>query len=267
MNKVEERTFIEFEIDGQKLFGVLHLPLNHKGGKVPAVMMYHGLAGNKTGRYRMYVKLAKALSKVGIASFRVDFRGCGDSDGEFSEATVQAFLKDAQVSLQHLVERPEIDSSRIGLFGRSFGAAIALLSAENYPKVKSLALWAPLFNTNQWAEKWRFFNEKDTPQYVRDQMLNIDGQQGSKEFFTEFFALNLERPLQVLKNKPLLHIHGVKDTTIDLHHADLYQQFRNDAPALSKFIRLPEGDHDFAHREDQQLAIKETVEWFKNTLA
>ncbi len=69
-----------------------------------------------------------------------------------------------------------------------------------------------------------------------------------------------------LHNTPLLHIHGEKDPVINIHHADLYKEKRRHADAPSKFITLPEGDHDFANRPDQLAAIAETVEWFKSTL-
>lgn len=264
MKKVEEKESIVFEIDHQKLFAVMHLPLNVS--KAPAVLMCHGLAGNKTGRFRIYVNLAKELAKVGIASFRVDFRCCGDSDGDFSEATVNGFIKDAKVSLQQLVNHPGIDSHRIGIFGRSFGAAIALMAAHEYKKIKSLALWAPLYNTEQWHAKWRYFNDENTPSHVRDLMLSIDGQLGSFEFFDEFFKIDLKPKLDALQHIPLLHIHGTKDTVIDFHHADLYKKERSKAEAQTKFVKLEAADHDFAARHDQLKAIAETVDWFKNTL-
>lgn len=265
MIKVEEKESIVLEIEGQKLFGILHMPINNHG-KVPAVLMCHGLAGNKTGRFRIYVNLAKELAKVGIASLRVDFRGCGDSDGEFSEVTVKGFLRDAHVSLRHLTHHAGIDASRLGIFGRSFGAAIALMAAEEYKKIKSLTLWAPLYNTHQWLEKWRYYNDKSTPHHERELMLSIDGQLGSFEFFDDFFKIDLEPTLDFLQDVPLLHIHGAKDSTINIHHADLYEEKRNKASAPSKFIRLPDADHDFAHRRDQVQAITETVDWFKSTL-
>ncbi len=264
MKKVEEKESIVFEIDGQKLFGVLHMPLNQS--QTPGVLMCHGLAGNKTGRFRIYVNLAKELAKAGIASLRVDFRGCGDSDGEFSEATVKGFVKDACVSLQYLIHHSGIDPTRIGLFGRSFGAAIALMTAHESKNIKSLGLWAPLYDIHQWQEKWKLFNDEQTPKDVQEQLLSVDGQMGSYDFFDEFFKINLEPNLDFLQDVPLLHIHGEKDSVIDIHHADLYKKKRKTASALSKFIRLPEADHDFASKQDQLIAINETVNWFKKTL-
>lgn len=264
MEKIEEKEPVVFEIEGEKLFGIMHLPLNAK--KTPAVLMCHGLAGNKTGRFRIYVNLAKELAKNGIASLRVDFRCCGDSDGDFSDATVKGFVKDAHVSLDYLIHHHGIDPNRIGIFGRSFGAAIALMAAHHYKKIKSIALWAPLYDTDQWQKKWQYFNKENIPDYERELLLSIDGQLGSRKFFDEFFKIDLEPDLDFLQNIPLLHIHGEKDMTIDINHAEKYQAKRKHAQASTKFIRLADADHDFAHRQDQLTAIEETVKWFKSTL-
>ena len=203
MNIVEERGTCHMKIDGHNLLGILHRPLHTKNA--PAVLICHGLAGNKTGRYRLYVTLAKELAKIGIASLRVDFRGCGDSDGEFSEVTVSGFIEDAKQSLQYLIDQKDIDANRIGLFGRSFGAAIAIMTAAAYEHTKSLALWAPLFNTEQWQQQWALFNEKTTPDSIREQMLHIDGQKGSFEFFDEFFKLDLHAKLKNLRRALVAH--------------------------------------------------------------
>ena len=65
---------------------------------------------------------------------------------------------------------------------------------------------------------------------------------------------------------PLLHIHGEKDTTIDSKHHEGYINGRQNASALTKTITLPNADHDFSDPEDQQRAIEETTQWFKETL-
>jgi uncharacterized protein len=141
-----------------------------------------------------------------------------------------------------------------------------VMTAAEYQKVKSISLWAPLFDTKQWEEKWNYCMKKDTPQELRDQMLVIDGQQGGEKFFKEFFTINLEKPLGKLKNIPLLHIHGVKDDTISIKQAEYYEQARKSALAPTEFIKLPTADHHFADPDDQQKAIQETVKWFKSTL-
>ena len=81
MRKIEERQSVVLENEGQKIFGILHRPIHVDS--CPAVLICHGLAGHKTGQYRIYVILAEKLSEAGIASFRIDFRGSGDSEGKF----------------------------------------------------------------------------------------------------------------------------------------------------------------------------------------
>ena len=136
MDKFETCESVEFEVEGKQIFAILHRPIVQKHHTVPAVLMCHGLAGNKTGRFRIYVNLARELSKAGIATLRVDFRGCGDSEGDFIDSTVHGFIEDALKSLDVLSHSKGIDQERIGIFGRSFGAAIAIITAAKFQKIK-----------------------------------------------------------------------------------------------------------------------------------
>ncbi|MEX2305295.1 MAG: alpha/beta hydrolase, partial [Waddliaceae bacterium] len=152
MDKYEDRTEIVLENFGEKIFGIFHLPIGIK--KPPCVMFCHGLAGHKIGEHRVYVYLAELLSKVGIASLRVDFRGSGDSEGEFSEMTLEGEVSDALVALNFLRESPLVDPERIGIYGRSFGAAVDIIAAKRMGNIRSMALWAPIFDGHQWELAW-----------------------------------------------------------------------------------------------------------------
>lgn len=119
MSITEERESIVLTNEGEKIFGVLHLP---KGiDKPPCVLVLHGLGGHKTGRFRVYVDLAESLVKAGIAVLRFDFRGSGDSEGSFAEMTLNGEISDALVVLKFLHKDSRIDNQRIGIFGRSMG--------------------------------------------------------------------------------------------------------------------------------------------------
>ncbi len=97
MMKFETRTSLEFENEGQKLFAILHRPLDVKNP--PIVVMFHGFGGHKAGDFRVYVKEAEMLAKCGIASFRFDFRGCGDSEGDWIDMTIGREVSDAMKAL------------------------------------------------------------------------------------------------------------------------------------------------------------------------
>jgi len=153
MERFEERESITLENQGQRIFGIIHKPL--KPLPCPAVFLCHGFAGNKCGRHRMYVILAKHLSEIGIATLRIDFRGSGDSEGDLTSMTLEGEVSDALLGLSYLEKLPWVDPSRIGIIGRSLGGAVAIMTANRYKKAKSLALWSPVFHAEQWKEEWK----------------------------------------------------------------------------------------------------------------
>jgi hypothetical protein len=263
--KCEEREVAVLENKGQKIFGVLHMPLD-QSKPVPAVLICHGLAGHKTGKYRLYVTLAKMLASVGIAALRVDFRGSGDSEGEFQEMTVQSTLSDALVSMEWLAKNPRIDANRLGVFGRSFGGSVAVMTASAYQNVKSIALWAPVFNAKPWIKLWESLQAGKLDEKTKNDVMTINGQVPSLHFYKEFFDMNLEIDLEKLKTVPVLHIHGEKDELIKIEHANQYVKLREKAHAKTKFVRLPEADHDFSIAEDQHESLFITTRWFADTL-
>lgn len=266
MEKFEERESILLHNEGKKLFGMLHKPLKPAKQQYPFVFFCHGFAGNKCGRFRMYVVLAEHLSKLGIGVFRMDFRGCGDSEGDLIDTTIDTEVSDAMVGLKYLETLPFVDKSRIGIFGRSLGGAIAILTANRFKRVKSLALWAPTFHANQWKEEWKKAQKKMEDKVSEDDVLRFNGHVAGKKFFQQFFALDMKNEMTHLSDTPLLHIHGENDTIVHVEHADYYVHSRENSQDRSRFIRLPTGDHDFTLVDPRREAIKETCSWFQETL-
>lgn len=261
----EVRESVVLQNFGQKIFGIYHRPVGLK--KYPALLMCHGLGGHKSGKYRLYVNLSRMLSREGIASLRIDFRGSGDSEGEFSDMTLESEVSDALKGLEFLANDAHVDTNRLGIFGRSFGGTVALLAATRFGKAKTLATWAPVFSGNQWLEKWQqLHSNSELTDESRKNMMRINGQVPGYDFFKQLFNIKMEEELKGLSHAPLLHIHGEQDKIVDIYHAHDYQRLRKQAIAETKFIRLPHSDHDFSHPEEQELALQETCKWFTKTL-
>lgn len=264
MIKQEDRESVVLKNEGQKIFGVIHRPITTS--PYPVVMVCHGLGGHKTGKYRLYVHLAEMLAKIGIGCFRFDFRGSGDSEGSFSEMTIDTEVSDAMTVLDYLKQDSKVDSSRIGIFGRSFGGVIAINAACRFGDIKSMALWAPLYNGDQWREKWMMMKANQLPEDHRDKLMRINGLMPGHHFYEQLFDLKIEPELGSLDKLPLLHIHGELDDIVDLSHAEKYQTFRRNAKGKTCFLRLGKCDHDFSHPQEQKIALNETTLWFQNTL-
>lgn len=259
MGRVERRIPVAIENDGETIFGVLHLP-EGKGLK-PAVLLNHGFAGNKIGPKRIYVEQAEALSRAGIASLRIDFRGCGDSEGTFSDVTISRLVSDAVASLRFLAAHQEIDASRIGILGASLGGAVALLAANRFVQLKSMALWAPVAGGRLWQKEWKKF-----PKEVLDNQMKKQKKPTNRQFIRQFLMLSARRALKKLNHIPLLHVHGEQDDVVLPSHQEVYRKARVKA-VLSEFVRLPHSDHSFSNDEAERLELlARTTEWFQQTL-
>ncbi|KAK6147667.1 hypothetical protein DH2020_018579 [Rehmannia glutinosa] len=78
------------------------------------------------------------LQRLQCNVFMLSYRGYGASDGFPSQ---HGITRDAQAALDHLVQRKDIDTSRIVVFGRSLGGAVgAVLTKNNPDKVAALML-------------------------------------------------------------------------------------------------------------------------------
>lgn len=78
------------------------------------------------------------MQKLECNVFMLSYRGYGASDGYPSQ---HGITKDAQAALDHLVQRADIDTSQILVFGRSLGGAVGAVLAKNNPdKVAALIL-------------------------------------------------------------------------------------------------------------------------------
>ncbi len=90
----------------------------------------------------------------GIAMLVLDYRGYGASAGVPSEEGV---YRDADGAWEYLTSRPEIDSTRIAVYGRSIGSAVALYLATERP-VRAVILDSPFTSGREMAEQhYSFF--------------------------------------------------------------------------------------------------------------
>ncbi|RYH23053.1 hypothetical protein EON65_18345 [archaeon] len=95
---------------------------------LPCVIYMHG---NSSGRPESLSCLSVVLS-LGATMFTLDFAGSGKSEGDY--VSLGAFEKDdLQAVIEHLRQSQRV--STIALWGRSMGAATALLHGERDPSI------------------------------------------------------------------------------------------------------------------------------------
>jgi pimeloyl-ACP methyl ester carboxylesterase len=97
-------------------------------GRHPAVVVYHA-AGGGARDYHAYQHLSAVLPAAGFSVLLFDRRGSGESTGDFNKATFRDLATDGIAGIALLKSRPDIDSTRIGVWGVSQGGWLAPLAA------------------------------------------------------------------------------------------------------------------------------------------
>ncbi len=150
--------------DGTRMAGDLYVPRDLKEGeKRAAIVFCAGTAGVKAGNGGLY---ARRLVKEGFVVLAFDYRGWGESDCKLvmtepmppvdasGVMTVKAKpvrwqmdladqTLDIRCAISFLTGESCVDSTRIGLFGTSYGGGLACWVAGNDPRVKCLVAQVP----------------------------------------------------------------------------------------------------------------------------
>ena len=109
--------------------------VHHEAGTGDWLFFCHGFLSDKTGSYEGRCREAV---EHGYDAVRFDFRGCGESDGDFAESTLSARIADLEAVVEYFVPGSYV------LFGSSFGGAVAFHAAVGDDRVEAVATRAPV---------------------------------------------------------------------------------------------------------------------------
>jgi alpha-beta hydrolase superfamily lysophospholipase len=228
---------IRFASGEYQLYGTLHLP---EAKNPPVVIGSHGLLS--TGDSPKQIALAEECNKHGIAFFRFDHRGCGKSDGDFSSATTfSGRCRDLTSAIETIKNLPET-GPRIGIFGSSYGGAIALSVAASY-KIKPIVTVAAPVKIDTINPPY-ITNPENTPQ-----LHSLDRE---KLFF--------DISEQLTSVSQILIFHGDHDEIVPYSNAS---EIYKDAKDPKELISQQNGDHQMSNEDHQQKFMDLAVNWYK----
>jgi pimeloyl-ACP methyl ester carboxylesterase len=149
---------VTFQSDGLKLAGIIDTPPDFKHEeRRPAFIVLHGFGGNKDGQGQIVV--AKQFNQWGYVTLRIDFRGCGESEGEHGRIICLDQVADTRNAISYMAARSEVDPQRIALVGSSFGAAVAVFTGGADQRV------AAVISCGGWGDGERKFRgQHPTPE-------------------------------------------------------------------------------------------------------
>ena len=252
---------IVFENLGQQLVGILHIPNKlNENKKVPAIVLFHGFRGSKTETHRLFVQIARKLCNIGFVILRFDFRGSGDSEGEFEDMTVQGEVSDAKKSIDFLQKQKFVDEERIGVIGLSLGGRVATILASKDERIKFIVLLSPALGPLKEKaisliddEALKSLNSVESIEFERGWYLK-------RSFFDSLddpISLKIIDEIKV----PILIIHSDNDQRVPIETSKEAYNTIKDLNEKNEFYLVKNGEHSFPKRERTSEIIEKTSNW------
>lgn len=239
--------------EGRRLACLLFLPVGQPRFQL---VVAHGFRGAKENSGRIE-HFAQKVTALGGSVLAFDFAGSGESEGSFSDMTLLRQAQDLQTVIDHSLGR---DKSPLIVLGRSFGGSTALVATAREPRVRAVILWsAPVLLTET------FFKAAPHELVLPTGSLELEDDKGAftlgPGFAKDLQRHNITEYLQAIGERPLLVVHGEKDTDVDPQNARFLAE---QAVGLVEVHIVPGADHRFT--EHQTLREQITLQWLENLL-
>lgn len=132
-----------FECEGARLIGIAAIPV--QPAKTGVVIVVGG-PQYRAGSHRQFTLLARQLAQNGIASFRFDYRGMGDSEGD--RRNFEVVDDDIRAAIDAFLEQvPSV--STVVIWGLCDAASAALFYGHTDSRVDGLILLNPWVHSEQ----------------------------------------------------------------------------------------------------------------------
>jgi hypothetical protein len=225
--------------DGVRLVGTLARP--DRDGPFPAALLVNGSGpldrdSNMPGqKLDAAAALAEALAARGVASFRFDKRGVGESGGEYLSTSFDRETDDAASALRALRDAEHVHPERMTIVGHSVGATVGIRLAARDPWLAGVVLLAAACSygaevmrvqSDRIAASLRGLQRLGAKRFlrrqaeIRDALLASDGDVLDLEgglpakWFREYMAYDPADDLRAITS-PVLAITGSKDLQVD----------------------------------------------------
>ena len=234
------QTNISFSSDGFLLKGILHLP---ETNQPPVVIGSHGLLSNSYSPKQ--IALARECNAHGIAYFRFDHRGCGQSDGVFNEITSLNGRRNDLISAVTTIQMRNDIGKRIGLFGSSMGGTVCI-SAADVLDIDAWVTYASPVRSNSVTTALKKSDDAEKIKPLLDQ---------------EYLTWDISDQLKHLHH--IFILHGDSDFFFnDTNTNEIYTKSGNP----KKLIIQKGGNHPMSNKKHQKDFLRDAVNWFKKWL-
>ena len=263
MPVISERIIIDS--GGIPLVGAFFVPVGQ--GPHAALVVCHGLPAGRPPDDQSgepiaapaddgltYAEIAEMAAQRGLATVIFNFRGTGESGGNYHPL---GWAQDLEAVLSWVWERPEVDIDRIGVFGSSMGARVAIYVTARRPEVAALVSFAAPAR-NSWSR---------TPEEMVSSAREIgiirdaDFPPSAQRWFEEYKEMDVVEAVGRVSPRRLLLMHGDADDVVPPE--DAATLLANADASNTQLMMLPGAGHRF---RGNVSAIDMAIDWLVETL-
>jgi exosortase A-associated hydrolase 2 len=130
-------------------FCIYHEP---PAGAGRGIVYVHPFCEEMNKARRMAALQSRRLATAGYAVLQIDLLGCGDSSGDFADATWEIWSRDVRAAVDWLRART---GAAVSLWGLRLGATLAAdVARDPLLEIEQLLLWQPVVNGEQFLTQF-----------------------------------------------------------------------------------------------------------------
>ncbi len=252
--KVAKREFFTMTSEGNTLNGYIIKPTDFsESKKYPVIMYQYSGPGSQEVLDRWQVDWMDAFADAGYVVVCVDGRGTGGRGRDFCDVVYRRLghyeTVDQIAAAQYAASLPYADSSRIGIFGWSYGGYEALMCAtsQNAPYKAAVAV-APVTD-------WRFYDTVYAERYMQTPQQNEDG-------------YNQSAPLLRTNSLgcPLLIMYGTADDNVHPANSIEFVSKLESQGNFCDMLLFPNMNHSIYGCNSRSVVYAKMLDWFNKNL-
>lgn len=269
-----KRYIASYLSDGLKINGLLTVPDNAGANtKVPVIIFNHGyIPPAQYVTTERYVAYQDGFARNGYVTFKSDYRGNGNSQGQSEGAYFSpAYTIDVLNALASVKKLPYVNVDKIGMWGHSMGGNITFRSLVISKDIKAAVIWSGVVGTyddliNRWhPNRYTAVGAANIREHITSIRQNLIDKYGTPQTDSAFW--NAIDPYTYLSdvNAPVELHQGTADEDVPPLFAEHLRDTLKQNGKTVEYFTYDGADHNLSSPAFE-LAMQRSIEFFDKYL-
>jgi dipeptidyl aminopeptidase/acylaminoacyl peptidase len=244
--------------DGYEIEGYLNLPLK-EGKKFPFIIIPHG--GPWARDYWDYDPVVQFFTNQGYGVLKMNFRGSTGYGIDHLLSGVRQIsglmIDDIADGAKWVIDQNYADSSKIFLYGHSYGGYAALESIIRYPEMYRAAVC--IGSPTDIIELMDYYKDNKYKFSYEFWKTTVGDPKDEKRFLKSI------SPIYNIKkiDRPIFFFHGEKDETVPVSQTEEFIKEAKDLGKIFEYKIIKDEDHSISENRNMEFVLKKSIEFFK----